>query len=233
MGSYPNTPAGIPTMAAIDWNNPTPVAGISTESSYNISQSRVAVAQVMPSQLMSFLTQGITTAGGRTTVPRFEADRYCYRYAALTSPYDGTSLVNGFFRMHPIALQGTSSFAIDWTDGSTYQGVSTEFDVTTGNALTSTSPLVGTTKWYGMFDNTHGYTKGGTFDTTTANANVFSGNTLSTITMSLASNDKYTAIFSYDNTSQWPVALRFRYHVADTTGRLPAGRDFVQVIKLP
>ncbi len=63
-------------------------------------------------QRLAFLRQTDATA---------EADFFCYRFKALASVYDsedlgGNFFVNGYFRLHPIALQGTSSFKIEWTD---------------------------------------------------------------------------------------------------------------------
>lgn len=171
---------------------------------------------------------------------RFEADHYCYRLAALRSPYDtemnssgavsttGTrNFVNGYFRTHCVALQGVSSFSIDWTDGSLYSA-NTEIDVRTNAPIGDN--LIGTTRWYGYHNAQCGNNADGIVDP----VGMALPYTLPMPTITAGSSpDKYTAIFSFDNKSRWPVALRFRYHIADPTGRLASGRDVVQVIKLP
>jgi prepilin-type N-terminal cleavage/methylation domain-containing protein len=78
----------------------------------HITSSRVAVAATTPPQLISDLVaQGI------------DSNRICYRFKALESIYDtdaaSNQFVNGYFRQHPIALRGVSSFKVDWQDGST------------------------------------------------------------------------------------------------------------------
>jgi prepilin-type N-terminal cleavage/methylation domain-containing protein len=228
-------PPLIPPISAIDYSAKNAGFSINGQTEVaNITQSRVDAAATTPSEIMSYLTQALGIPAVRSGANnRYEADHYCYRFAALHSPYDGTdpagnlSLVNGYFRMHPIALQGVSSFAVDWTDGSTYTG--TETDVITGQKVLST--LIGATKWYGLYNDgttVAGQSKAGVF------AQYFVDHATSGAVDATSNGDDYTAIFSYDTpSSQWPVALRFRFHVADPSGRLANGRDFVQVVNLP
>jgi hypothetical protein len=212
VASYVGT-AGSPPMAAIDYS----VAPVSSGgTNYDITQSRVDVAQCTTSQIMSIVRQAVGGARSATTAS-YEADHFCYRHAALRSPYDdGSGLVNGYFRMTPIALQGVSSFAIEWTDGSVYAAGNT--DPVTGGTVSAA--LVGTTRWYGLGNAYSGNNSAGAVDPSGA-------------TGSDATGDSYDAVFSFDNPTRWPVALRFRYHIADPTGQLVGGRDFVEVVKLP
>jgi prepilin-type N-terminal cleavage/methylation domain-containing protein len=176
------------------------ISAAPSETVSHISCSRLDLVLLTAGSLEQQISDYISL-NSRTSYPTYEADNYCYRFACLKSPYDNelgaapagiAMLHNGYFRMHPIMLQGVSSFAVDWNDG------------------TSAAPA-GLT-WYGL-----GSPKGD-----------------SAIEPSSPSNsDGYQAIFSFDNRAKWPKSLRFRYHVADPTGRLPAGRDFVQVTNLP
>jgi prepilin-type N-terminal cleavage/methylation domain-containing protein len=186
--------------AGCQWNTPA-ISAITSETNSQISCSRLDLALLTAGSLEQSIVDFFTAPVTRTTNPTYEADNYCYRFACLKSPYDSESgaatagapmLYNGYFRMHPIMLQGVSSFAVDWNDG------------------TSTA-LAGLT-WYGL-----GSPKGDP----------------AIEPSSPSHSDGYQAIFSFDNHAKWPKSLRFRYHVADPTGRLPAGRDFVQVTNLP
>jgi hypothetical protein len=114
----------------------------------HVTSSRVAVSTLSPELLMGLIR---ANKGANT---RYEADEYAYRYKVLTSPYQSeVGLVNGYFRMHAIALQGTPSFAVDWTDGV----------ATGGTALT----------WYGMGNpNTNASLPAGT-QPTPANGDVY------------------------------------------------------------
>jgi hypothetical protein len=226
--------------AAVDYTHSKPIAANAAESGalFDITQARIGAAQTTPSQLMATLMD--TIKGNRSGKERFEADRYCYRPAALRSPYESSlGLINGFFRMHPVALQGVSSFAIDWTDGSVYQqtDVGASVNVATGEKVTLDQ--VNTTRWYGMYDATKSLTKTMSYDDPAVPTSVVDrGHTMSFKTVDEAHGDGYAAIFSYDNrvvngNPVWPVALRFRYHVADPSGRLQHGRDFVEIVKLP
>jgi len=173
-----------------------------SEPSAHISSSRVCTAALTPAQVMRNIMSEVTAAGGRGVAAgaRWEADEYCFRFKTLRSPYDtevqvsgAPSLTNGYFRMHPIMLQGTASFAVDWSDGTTDGG---------GNLV-----------FYGL-----GNPKADT-----------------AIEPTLASDDEYTAIFSFDNRAKWPKALRFRYRVIDLDEqpRLAGGREFTQIVRLP
>jgi type II secretory pathway pseudopilin PulG len=236
IAAYPNNFTLSPNLAAIDYAAGTGSGAVpavaSGESNADITQSRVDAAQTNPFQIMAFLQQAVTT---RDTIGgRYEADHYCYRRAALRSPYDTEmvtsgvpNFVNGYFRTHTIALQGVPTFAVEWTDGSVYTSANdldpTNYTAATGagnNKIGSDSPLLGTTRWYGWGNARSGNNADGVIDPLGTVATTPNG-------------DKYTAVFSYDNKAQWPVALRFRYHIADPSGRLPAGREVVQIIKLP
>lgn len=251
---YQNFPTGAtpPTFAAIDYLSPAITANGNFEQiTANITQSRADGAATFPEQIMAFLTQAVT-ANRSAANARYEADHFCYRRAALRSPYDteldatgaavptgARSLGNGYFRMHTIALQGVPTFAVEWTDGSVFAAGDIDPVVTTDPAnpqkLTATSPLIGTTRWYGMNNAQCGNNALGIVDPLPGTPLTYS-NSATPVTNYPApgtSIDPYTAIFSFDNKPKWPVALRFRYHITDPTNRLPNGRDVVQVIKLP
>ena len=94
-----------------------------------ITSSRVDTAIISPTQIEQALIGQTPTAIG---------DAYCYRFCALPAPAAGTDvtggdagLVNGYFRMTPILLQGMPSFTVQWTDG-------------------SSSSITGTLNWYGL-----------------------------------------------------------------------------------
>ncbi len=222
ISTFLNNTAVTPNLAAIDYGV-AQVAANSGEGVADITQSRIDAAATFPAQIMDLLQQAVT---GRDAITcRYEADHYCFRRAALRSPYDTElltagvpSFVNGYFRMQTIALQGVPTFAVEWTDGGVYGAG--DIDPVTNTTLTSTSTLLATTRWFGMNHARSNNNVAGVVDPSGTIASVPNG-------------DQYTAIFSFDNRSLWPVALRFRYHVADPAGRLPSGRDVVQVIKLP
>ncbi|HUO06996.1 MAG TPA: prepilin-type N-terminal cleavage/methylation domain-containing protein [Phycisphaerae bacterium] len=330
-------PSSSTNLSAIDYYYPSITASnghwwkLGTETA-DITQSRLDAAATSIDGIMRSLRAALgypntRNIGGSNTYTatdpngtftnsnnRYEADHFCYRRGALSSPYDGTSLVNGYFRMHPMALQGVSSLAIDWTDGSVYKeadanmappgtytqgsSASAAVDITTQKligkptvAIPTSEPFDGSTRWYGMCDLSgqpnnndivafargplpnpptappaapiivaHNSTttadpdfaavpaankksdpyvdNGLTSDTTPLGTittrSVNPDNTKYVPPAHYTSGDLYTAIFSHDTPRTfWPVALRFRYHVADPTGRLPNGRDFVQIIRLP
>ncbi|HWC00735.1 MAG TPA: hypothetical protein VG672_28710, partial [Bryobacteraceae bacterium] len=239
VSAYQNNPAA--NIAAIDCN----AAAVATngETAADITESRTDVAATTTAQLKAYLIQGLANAGGRTASARFEADHYCYRHAALRSVYDteiqrsgSTSLPNGYFRMSPIALQGVSSFAVDWTDGSVFTGAGGEVDVTTGRAVATGTALIGTTKWFGIYNDATGMSSrnaSSPYQSTMVDYGDSPAPAPVVTTAATSNGDSYTAIFSYDNPTSWPVALRFRYHVADPSGRLPGGRDVVTIVKLP
>jgi len=187
---------------AISYNTATILpAGIGETTGAHITSSRFDCASVTQSQIMNSIFFN------RAGFPFYEAQNYCYRFKALTTPYDSTDepkggFINGFFRMHPIALQGVYYLSIQWTDG-------------TSNA----SGLV----WYGIPDNS-------TNTPTLSPATRQDGTTFQSTTLN---SDDYTAQFSYDNRISWPKALKIHYRVADPNNRLQGGRDFVQIIFLP
>jgi type II secretory pathway pseudopilin PulG len=251
--AYQNSPTqGTPTRAAIDYLAPAVRGAASTleNTTADITQSRVDLAATFPEQVMAFITQAVTINRASSDA-RYEADHFCYRRAALRSPYDteldsngnanlaGTrNIGNGYFRMHTIALQGVPTFAVEWTDGSVYAANDidpvTTTDPTNPKKLAATSPLIGTTRWYGMNNAQCGNNALGIVDPS-GTALTYSNPTTPLVTYPTAgtSLDPYTAVFSFDNKSKWPVALRFRYHIVDPTNRLPNGREVIQVIKLP
>ena len=50
----------------------------------------------------------------------------------------------------------------------------------------------------------------------------------------VSGGDNYVAIFSFDTArGDWPSALRVSFRLNDPNGRLPGGRLFTQVMKLP
>ena len=106
------------------------------ETAAAITSSRLDAVGGSPAMVDGFLSRLPDTSTNLQTI----ADDYCYRFSTLVSPQasnqPATFPLNGYFRMTPIMLQGVSSFAVDWTDG-TY---------TTG----TTPPLL---NWYGV-DNT-------------------------------------------------------------------------------
>jgi hypothetical protein len=94
-----------------------------------ITSSRLDASTISPTQIEQALI-------GQTIDAISQA--YCYRFCALPSPAAGTDvtsgdagLVNGYFRMTPILLQGVPSFTVQWTDG-------------------TTNPTTGTLNWYGL-----------------------------------------------------------------------------------
>jgi hypothetical protein len=297
IAAFLDNPPGTPPypLSAIDYYGNYAAAGHKLSNTpfpgetSDITQSRIDAAATSSGDIMACVQQALAVSGRTTTYSvglplqnsynRFEADHFCYRRGALSSPYDGTKFgacpqyVNGYFRTVPIVMQGVSSFAVDWTDGSVYaaadatSGAATSaLDLTTGTLIgkvgsTTNATLVGGTKWYGFCtpgtnpsSNVVGLVKGAGANpeilvdgSATANDPDFAGatavqdnfvdngsNSLRTPTSANSFGDNYTAIFSFDTPSnKWPVALRFRYHVVDPTGRLPGGRDFVQVVSLP
>jgi len=213
---------------AIDYSRATgsPISG---ESNAHITRSRVDAAATTASQIASLMA---TITANRAAYLRYEADHFCFRHSAVRSPYDAPNVINGYFRMHPIALQSVSSFIVEWTDGSVY--VANDIDIITGETIPATptttpptppDPRLGTTRWFGLgYSKAFGNTQSHVVDPFPRVADP--GDT--------PRRDNYCAIFSYDvPQASWPTALRFRYHVEDPSGRLQGGRDFVQIVKLP
>jgi len=235
---------------AIDWDSQANAVQPENVSSY-ITQSRVDVAAIIASQIANFFANDSAFKPARSVAPRFEADRFCFRRAALRSPHDDLNPTTGYFRMHPIVLQGVSEFAVDWTDGKEVYALN-DVDVITGEVINNISDpthldyngtfiLIGTTKWYGMNNpkvGPAGHLKKPPNTPDAANSldlhdGTYSGSGRVT-SDGFQTGDTYCAIFSYDTPkTKWPVALRFRYHLEDPSGRLEGGRGFVQIVKLP
>jgi hypothetical protein len=98
-------------------NNSTPesrMKGLAADAkAAHITSSRVAVVNQTPAQLMSIIA---SDPGMDLKWPLV-----CYRFKALWSIYDTDEVdnlpfVNGYFRTHPVALRGLSSFKIEWQD---------------------------------------------------------------------------------------------------------------------
>ena len=94
----------------------------------NITASRVDVVTRTPQQFMTDLLADVAPAGTRGAGgARWEADNYCYRSYAPRNVYDVESgltvpTVVASIRMNAILLQGCPSFAVEWADGTLYQG---------------------------------------------------------------------------------------------------------------
>jgi hypothetical protein len=109
----------IPAYSSIMYTTP-PINGASaSDVNVKITSSRFAVAAISPAQFMASIANSIPAS------PAVAWQNVCYRFSALSSVYDTevstNQFVNGYFRTHPIAIQGVSSFKIEWTDG-TYLG---------------------------------------------------------------------------------------------------------------
>jgi hypothetical protein len=178
-------------------------ATVPGEGAADITQSRVNVATITPSQVMAYVRTQVMTAGrGGPGMGTFEADQYCYRFNALRDVYSsGVSVWNGQARMMPIALQGVRDFRIEWAEngGQEWWGP----DQTKRDSLTP--PLAST-----LNEPTPGaVVPPGKADDYVA---IFSFDTLR---------------------SDWPSALRVSFRLNDVNGRLQGGRAFSQVMKLP
>ena len=111
--------ASNPPGAFQDIRYDTSPVGISSElSPAHITESRFNCAAITPSQVMSWIRTKVGARGSRPGSSTFEADNYCYRFNALRDVQASRiSIVNGFSRMMPIALQGVSNFRIEWVEG--------------------------------------------------------------------------------------------------------------------
>ncbi len=206
------------------------IAGAGESKGAHITASRFAVAALTPAQVMADIVSAGSLAGTYTNQADISWQFLCYRFKALASVYDtdltaatDNPFVNGCFRMHPIAMQGVSSFKVEWTDGSFDQRL---------NAISN--PNYGQQNWYsaspiaplaGSPYSIRTYP----FNSVTPDASV---NQLDLSGANL-NGDNYLAVFSPYNRNKWPKALRFTYHVLDPNNRLSGGRDFVQVVKIP
>ncbi|NNM88125.1 MAG: prepilin-type N-terminal cleavage/methylation domain-containing protein [Phycisphaerae bacterium] len=173
-----------------------------------ITSSRIDAASISPGQIGSdpnFFTSIATSAA---TVGANVADNYCFRSCALPTPAaSNQGLVNGYFRMTPVLLQGDPSFTVQWTDG-------------------SVNTATGTLNWYGLnhpmaaaTDNTWDATEGTAVEVNT--------------TAGTDPNDQYVAVFDAANRQYWPKALKITFTVTDPTNLLQGGRVITEVVRLP
>ena len=173
------------------------------------------------------------------------ANFFCYRYSTLTTPsaseigYSGKTppatstavlqqMLNGYYRMTPIMLQGVPSFAVDWTDGGT----------TVPTACAPAQLL-----WYGLDDPLPSGTatspasdgaylplySGAAGKASPPNPEAVYGNSLSPS----GGYDGVTYVFYAGNKPAWPKALKITYAVTDPNNRLQGGRFVTQVVELP
>ena len=176
------------------------------------------------------------------------ADFLCYRHSTLISPSavknavptpapplppppGSAAMLNGYYRMAPIMLQGVPSFSVDWTDGSTGTFTGTN----NGQAVSATAP-----DWYGLDGNSSPTTP-------TKNANgpqfplamgtlpaPYIPNKIAVYGNSPASFlGPVTYVFYAGNKALWPRALKITYCVTDPNNRLQGGRFVTQVVELP
>ena len=166
------------------------------------------------------------------------ADFFCYRYSTLISPSAvvgaatayPNAMLNGYYRMTPIMLQGVPSFAVDWTDGA--QGTFTGTNNTQAVATTAIS-------WYGLDGNTSAAS-------TPPNGNgplfpISLGtlpspplpNQMAVPGNSGAYSVNPVYVFYAGNKPAWPKALKITYAVTDPNNRLQGGRFVTQVVNLP
>ena len=174
------------------------------------------------------------------------ADFFCYRYSTLISPSAVVSaaaagpnaMLNGYFRMTPIMLQGVPSFSVDWTDGA--QG---KFTGTNNTQVMTTTAI----SWYGLDGNTPTATTanpdGPLFPSTLGtlpspiipNQIAASGNSgaysLNPVYVFYPGNKTIT--IAGTPVSAWPKALKITYCVTDPNNRLEGGRFVTQVVNLP
>ena len=168
-----------------------------------ITSSRICTASMTAGQVMQAIMTGV---GSPRSAPRYEADNYCYRYKTLPSVWATEQQVGGATYL-PNGYFRMHPIV--------QQGVASfAVEWTDGTSASGSSPL----KWYGLTNAALGVVPKGD----------------SAIEPSVGgSGDDYTAIFSFDNKSKWPKALRVRFRVTDQNDRLQGGREFVEVLKLP
>ena len=175
------------------------------------------------------------------------ANFFCYRYSTLTTPsaselgYAGKTpptsatavlqqMLNGYYRMTPIMLQGVPSFAVDWTDGAV--------TVPAGTPPSAPPQLV----WYGLDGTPYGtvtnpttddaylpYYSGAAGTKFLPNPEAVYGNSESPS----GALDGFTYVFYAGNKPAWPKALKITYAVTDPNNRLQGGRFVTQVVELP
>ncbi len=208
-------PSGRPVTAypTADWNfdsTATSFKGAGESRVADITSSRFDAVAETTSQLMREIA--LDRIGGDVLA---EADRFCYRFKTLASVYDtdvpDNPFVNGCFRLHPVALQGVSSFTVEWTNGRTFP-----FPGGGPNGEPAGSLI-----WFGPR-----MLSGINYTTPDLNVEAIFG-------AGNVNGDHYIATFSYFNKASWPKAIRLTYHISEPNNRLQGGRDFVQVINLP
>lgn len=169
----------------------------------HITTSRIAIASLTPGQVMQNIMNQVTTKGRGNPPPNGGA-----RYEADNYCYRFKVLPNPYATEIPIGgppnlVNGTFRMHPILLQGCG----SFKVEWTDGGS----SGL----KWYGL----------------PAGNTVVKGDT--TIEPPLANGDVYTAIFSFDNKTKWPKALKISYHITDAKDRLLGGREFTQVVALP
>jgi prepilin-type N-terminal cleavage/methylation domain-containing protein len=171
------------------------------------------------------------------------ADFFCYRRATLITPgaseigrttLPAQQMLNAYYRMSPIMLQGVPSFAVDWTDGASNDG-------TQANNTLYPVPLPAlypTLNWYGIDGNTTSQSvpgnPGGPLSPVSGGSAQLAvlGNSQSA-SGSPTNVDSVTYVFYAGNKAEWPKALRITYCVTDPNNRLQGGRWITQVVNLP
>ena len=169
------------------------------------------------------------------------SDFFCYRYATLITPgaseigrttLPAQQMLNAYYRMSPIMLQGVPSFAVDWTDGSVNDGTQA---YPTLYPVPTTYP---TLNWYGIYGNTTSQSIPPNAGGPTAPAS--GGSAQLAVTGNSSSAPGYVTnvnsisyVFYAGNKSEWPKALRITYLVTDPNNRLQGGRFVTQVVELP
>ena len=171
------------------------------------------------------------------------ADFFCFRYSTLISPSavagaasaGPNAMLNGYYRMTPIMLQGVPSFSVDWTNGSTGT-----FTGSNNTQLVSSAAV----NWYGLDGNT-----GSPSPPYPSPANVDGPkfpSTMGTLPAPPVPNQiavpgnsgPYSSVdtayvFYAGNKALWPKALKITYAVTDPNNRLQGGRFVTQVVELP
>ncbi len=207
----------VPAFASPALGATIPAGATSEGAAADITSSRYDVVALSPSQVM----EGIEVADNANGPGSCELYQMTYRFRALTSATEtevtSNPFVNGYARTTPIVMSGITSFKVEWTDGAVWGTAAPD-------NLSINDPRVGQLKWYGpMYPSNFGNGNANIerIPFSPANQNGFDVN----------NGDQYEAVFSYANHPYWPRALRITMHVGGE--RLPAGRDFTQVINLP
>lgn len=243
---------GIAAYQGIAWDTSPILAGAGEVSRpASISSSRIAVASVTAANVMQTLMLRIALMNGRAAnanAARWEANYLCYRFRVLPDPYSTEitdnsgrlSLMNGYFRTHPVLLQGASSFKVQWTDGSCYRSgdrVYSDGKVQSGETINLGDARINCLKWYGLDDDQRylfAFPRSGDNNASEpSGGNTIAQKVAEPSLNNSATGDLYTAIFSYDNRALWPKALKITYRVTDRANQLAGGREFTQIVRLP